>query len=314
MKRPTMILTACMTAFMMLSLMISNLSAQSAWIVPDDQKGELATFKFTDEVVKKGAEVYVKNCQSCHGNPGKGNWVKLQPEPGDPAAGKFVTDSDGELFYKISAGRGAMPQFKLILGEEDRWNVIAYIRTFHKGYVQPDPELAKAAAKGGRAAIAMHYDTASGKVIFDVKHTKDNITNPAANAGILVFVKRYFGNMQIGQTRTNDKGIAAFEFPKDIPGDTAGMLAVVAKLDENSGYGSAEKTDSLRAGRPSEWVPLNEERAMWNVRAKAPLWVMLSYSIVVMGVLLTIVYILFQIRKIHHTGRAYDHPDDPMMS
>ena len=38
-----MILTACMTAFMMLSLMISNLSAQSAWIVPDDQKGELAT-------------------------------------------------------------------------------------------------------------------------------------------------------------------------------------------------------------------------------------------------------------------------------
>jgi mono/diheme cytochrome c family protein len=299
---------------LMLPFTVNRLFAQQPWIVPDDQKGELATFRFTDEVVAKGAAVFAKNCQSCHGQPGKANWAKLVPEPGDPASAKFQKDSDGELFYKISNGRGPMPQFRTILSEEERWQVIAYVRTFHQGYIQPDPETAKAKAKGGKATLSMKYDTVTGKLVFGVTHTKDKVTTQAANAKILVFVKRYFGTLQAGETKTNDKGYASFDFPKEIPGDSLGMLVVVARLDETSGYGSAEKTDTLKAGNPVKWVSLTDQRAMWNVRSKAPVWLMLTYSLVLIGVGITLVYILFQIRKIHHTGRAIDHPDDPMMS
>ena len=303
-----------MMVLFMLSYAANHLSAQQAWVVPEDQKGEMATFRFTDEVVANGAVIFAKNCQSCHGQPGKANWAKIVPEPGDPATEKFSKDSDGELFYKITNGRGTMPQFRNILSEEERWDVIAYLRSFHKGYVQPDPEKAKAQAKGGKATIAMKYDSATGELQFQVIHTKDKVTVPATNAKIQVFVKRYFGILQAGETKTNAKGYAAFRFPKEIPGDSAGKLAVVARLDENSGYGSAEKTDTVQAGKPVTWVSLTEQRAMWNVRSKAPVWLMLSYTLVLAGVLLTLVYILFQIRKIHHTGRAMDHPEDPMMS
>jgi hypothetical protein len=206
-----------------------------------------------------------------------------------------------------------MPQFRNILSEEDRWTVIAYLRSFHKGYVQPNPELAIAKARGGRSVIAMKYDTATAKLIFMVVNTKDKVTAPAARAGILVFVKRYFGLLQLGEVKTNDKGYAAFEFPKDIPGDSAGVLAVLARLNEESGYGSAEKTDSIAIGKPVTWIPLTEQRAMWNVRSKAPLWLVLTYSIVLISVLVTLVYILFQVRKIHHTGRALDHGQDKNM-
>jgi mono/diheme cytochrome c family protein len=313
MKRFGMIWMAGMIAVFMLSFAATRLSAQ-VWMVPDDQKGELATFKFTDEVVKKGAEIFSKNCQSCHGIPTKANWAKIQPEPGDPASEKFSKNSDGELFYKITNGRGPMPQFRNILSEEDRWNVIAYLRSFHKGYVQPDPGKAKAAAKGGRATISMSYDTAGGNVIFQVLHTKDNVTSPAARAGILVFVKRYFGNLQVGAVKTNDKGFATYEFPKEITGDSIGMVAVLARLDEASGYGSAETLDSLPAGKPVRWVPLTEPRAMWNVRSKAPVWLMLTFSLTVIGVFVILCYIMMQIRKIHHSGREIDRgPDEPVM-
>ena len=312
MKKFRKIRLAGMIAVFMLSLAATRGLAQ-AWTVPDDQKGEMATFVFTPEVVQKGSVVFAKNCQSCHGIPGKANWAKITPEPGDPATDKFAKNTDGELFYKISNGRGAMPQFRNILGEEERWDVIAYMRSFHKGYVQPDPELARAAARGGKAAITMRYDTAGGKVIFEVVHTKDKVTSPAAHAGILVFVKRYFGNLQIGEVKTNDKGYASFDFPKEVPGDSAGVVAVLAKLNENSGYGAAEKLDSFPAGKQVQWVPLTEERAMWNVRSKTPVWLMLAYSLTVIAVFVILFYIMMQIRKIHHTGRAIDRgPDDPM--
>jgi mono/diheme cytochrome c family protein len=37
--------------------------------------------------------------------------------------------ADGELFWKISEGRGAMVGWKLIISEEDRWHLVNYIRT-----------------------------------------------------------------------------------------------------------------------------------------------------------------------------------------
>ena len=313
MKKFGKLFAGSLIASCLLSLCAGKAAAQ-AWTVPDDQKGEVATFKFTPDVVKKGEEIFIKNCQSCHGTPTKANWAKITPEPGDPASEKFSKNTDGELFYKISNGRGPMPQFRNILGEEDRWTVIAYLRSFHAGYVQPDPAKALAAAKGGKAAITTAYDTASGKIMFTVMHTKDGKTDPAANAGILVFVKRYFGNLQVGQVKTGEHGHASFEFPKETPGDSAGRVIVIARLDEKSGYGSAERTDTLAAGKPVQWVPLTQQRAMWNVRSKAPVWLILTYSLTVIGVYLIIMYIMLQIRKIHHSGRAVDRPEDPMVS
>ena len=254
MKQPRNSSLAGLMVVFMLTLSSARLIADE-WVVPADRKAEAAPFRFTEETREKGAALFAKTCQSCHGVPTKDNWIKLQPPPGDPASEKFRKDSDGDLFYKISTGRGTMPQFMNVLSEEDRWDVISYIRSFHPGYVQPSPELALAAAKGGRSIIVMKADSSHRMILFTVTNKKGNVVAPASNAGILVFVRRYFGMLQVGTTRTNASGNASFAFADSIPGDERGNLVVTVRLNETSGYGSAERVDTLAV---REALPLGQ--------------------------------------------------------
>jgi mono/diheme cytochrome c family protein len=54
--------------------------------------------------------------------------VALNPKPADWTSAKVQSESDGEIFWKISNGRGAMPPWKH-LAENDRWALIRYIRS-----------------------------------------------------------------------------------------------------------------------------------------------------------------------------------------
>jgi len=38
--------------------------------------------------------------------------------------------TDGEIFYKITEGRKPMPSFKKRMTEEQRWQLVNYVRTF----------------------------------------------------------------------------------------------------------------------------------------------------------------------------------------
>jgi mono/diheme cytochrome c family protein len=74
------------------------------------------------------------NCVSCHGASGKGDGaaaVALNPKPADWTSARVQGETDGELFWKISNGRGAMPPWKH-LPENERWSLIQYIRSLKK--------------------------------------------------------------------------------------------------------------------------------------------------------------------------------------
>ena len=196
-----------------------------------------------------------------------------------------------------------MPQFKNILSEEQRWDVISFIRSFHPGYVQPNPELAVAAAKGGRSKIEVRFDSVSKKITFFVTNTKEKVTSPASRANLLIFVKRYFGNQPVGDIKTNERGYASFVFPENIPGTDSGYITLYTALNENSGYGNAEATIRLPVGKPTTWVSLTTPNAMWNVRSKAPVWLTLAYVLTLVGVFTTLVIIALRIKKIYEIGK-----------
>jgi hypothetical protein len=290
-------------ATLLITVVRTTVSAQTPWVVPEENKEEVCPFKFTPETIKAGAEVFTKNCQSCHGIPTKANWANIQPVPGDPASEKFRAETDGSLFFKISNGRGPMPQFKNILSEEQRWDVISYIRSFHAGYIQPNPELAIAAAKGGRSKIEVKFDSVSKKITFFVTNTREKITSPAGHAGLQIFVKRYFGNQPVGSVKTNDRGFASFDFPQNIPGTDSGYVTLYVALNEDGGYGNADATIRLPVGTPTTWVSLTAKNAMWNVRAKSPVWLTLAYCLTVLGVFVTLGIIAFRIKKIYEIGK-----------
>jgi len=107
---------------------------QSGWRVPAAAKNLKSPIPANDETIGAGMMIYMQRCQSCHGEKGDGKGEKaaqlsiMPAEFTDASSMKRLTD--GELFWQITHGRLPMPSFQDSLTEEERWQVIAYIRTF----------------------------------------------------------------------------------------------------------------------------------------------------------------------------------------
>ena len=74
-------------------------------------------------------------CAACHGDTGRGDGpagLRLVPRPADFRVHMAAGHTDGQLFYWVGYGvpGTAMPAFRDTLGDEDRWHVINYLRTF----------------------------------------------------------------------------------------------------------------------------------------------------------------------------------------
>jgi mono/diheme cytochrome c family protein len=121
-------LTAALAAVAVLGL--GNAWAQGPWQAPAAEKGK----KGPGGNAANGKKLAETNCVSCHGASGKGDGpaaAALNPKPADWTSAKVQSESDGELFWKISNGRGPMPPWKH-LSEKDRWDLIAYVRSLKK--------------------------------------------------------------------------------------------------------------------------------------------------------------------------------------
>ena len=101
------------------------------WEAPARAAKKKNPVAISDATLLRGREVYTKECASCHGDQGRGDGpgVKdLEVKPGDLTDKSVTSQSDGALFWKIAEGRKPMPSFAENYSEEDRWNVIDYIR------------------------------------------------------------------------------------------------------------------------------------------------------------------------------------------
>lgn len=84
-----------------------------------------------DKSLAAGKAVYLKECLSCHGEQGRGDGSAakdLNPKPRDLRTAELWEQTDGSLFWKLTEGKKPMPSYEKLLSEEDRWNVINYIR------------------------------------------------------------------------------------------------------------------------------------------------------------------------------------------
>jgi mono/diheme cytochrome c family protein len=109
---------------------------QTPWVAPDKYVKMSNPFPTSPQSIKAGQKLFVANCLQCHGSKGKGDGSKatdLKTAPADLSSAKIQGESDGSLFYKISEGRGEMPKAKKDLpDDEDRWNLVNYLRTLKK--------------------------------------------------------------------------------------------------------------------------------------------------------------------------------------
>jgi mono/diheme cytochrome c family protein len=142
MKKTQKAITLLVTMIIAVVFVLGNtVNAQQAkakpWPVPDKNKAIKAPVNLKDaSVISNGKDLWAKNCKSCHGAKGLGDGpksVSLKTFPGDFSSAAFQSMTDGELFFKTSTGRDEMPAYEKRLPDaNDRWGLVAYMRTFKK--------------------------------------------------------------------------------------------------------------------------------------------------------------------------------------
>jgi mono/diheme cytochrome c family protein len=132
MKNKTKIFRALMLFFSLMVFAIYT-QAQGAWTVPAKNSGTKNPVASSKESLSTGKDLYAKHCKSCHGAAGLGDGPKaatLDVSCGDFSSKAFQAQTDGDIFFKVSEGKGKMPGFKKSLPEDnDRWALVNYMRT-----------------------------------------------------------------------------------------------------------------------------------------------------------------------------------------
>lgn len=113
-----------------------NLSfIQTPWKAPAEADKLINPVAGQEEAIKEGKKLFATYCAICHGDKGKGDGaagVALNPKPGNFTTATFASQSDGAIFWKMTTGRTPMASYETSLSEEQRWQLVSFIRTLKK--------------------------------------------------------------------------------------------------------------------------------------------------------------------------------------
>jgi glucose/arabinose dehydrogenase len=109
----------------------SSRPSTGEWKAPTSASKIESPLAANETILQKGKETYNLYCASCHGETGFGNGSARGPsgdKPADFHRRIFLEQTNGEIFWKLTTGRKDMPSFEKILSEEQRWQVVYYLR------------------------------------------------------------------------------------------------------------------------------------------------------------------------------------------
>ncbi len=118
---------------------------------------------------------------------------------------------------------------------------------------------------------------------------------PLENQHINFYIKGTFSLLKFGENKSDKNGKAIVEFPIDMPGDTVGILTIVAKIEEDKTYGTIESIGEINWGVP---VPLENEKQRGLGDTDAPLWMVYTLIILLSAVWFHYFYVIYLIVKI----------------
>ncbi len=122
---------------LILMVMMGNviIAQESSWVAPKYANGLINPLKGKSKSITEGKEIYNQMCVLCHGINGKGNGeagLTLEKKPANFLSINVIDQSDGAIFWKITVGRAPMASYEDLLTEEQRWNLVNYIRELEK--------------------------------------------------------------------------------------------------------------------------------------------------------------------------------------
>jgi mono/diheme cytochrome c family protein len=117
------------------TFLLMSFDFSETWKAPISSKNISNPLANNSDATVEGKKLYTNMCVVCHGNKGKGDGIAgmaLKPKPSNLTQALVQEQSDGEIFWKITEGRAPMASYKELLAEEQRWQLVNYIRTLKK--------------------------------------------------------------------------------------------------------------------------------------------------------------------------------------
>lgn len=265
------------------------------WPVPEEYNAMVNPIEFNNQNVRAGRDIYDKNCKSCHGDPGNYNALPLVPPPPDAASEMMQANSDGQLFYKINIGRGAMPQFETTLGSDEIWRVITYIRKFDP---RNEGKLVEEALRKGKIYALVGNNNSTIDIVAE-EEIMDN-TIPLSNTTIFVRAKKTFGNLLVGSLTTDKNGRASYVIPPDMKVKSDGQVDFILSLSDDF-EPVIFSVSGVQVKQPDTSVAL--PRVLWSTNDRTQGWLLFTYFAALIGGWAVIGYVILQILKLARLGR-----------
>jgi len=101
------------------------------WQAPDTEKKRKNPVASTSASIERGRYHYMENCAECHGRKGMGEGPLAAKLATLPPNLKEMTahHTAGDFFWKIKVGKGDMPGWQDVLGANEIWDTVNYLKS-----------------------------------------------------------------------------------------------------------------------------------------------------------------------------------------
>jgi mono/diheme cytochrome c family protein len=124
------------SGLLLLVLIFHRALAQKApWVAPKEADNVKNPVAVSASALAQTKTLYAANCGPCHGEKGRGDGPAasgLNPRPADHTSEAVQRQTDGAIFWKLSEGRAPMPAYKKIFSDQQRWELVNYIRSLSR--------------------------------------------------------------------------------------------------------------------------------------------------------------------------------------
>jgi len=141
------------------------------------------------------------------------------------------------------------------------------------------------------------------KTVSVTAYELDSAGNEIPVDGLFLYVgiQRLYSILPIGEIMSSEDGVYTVEFPDDIPGDPSGSFTVVARIEDNDYYGSVERRADVEWGIPVSFEIEPPARRLWT--DEAPLWMITSVFVVLVGAWYHFFLSIYKLNKIRKVAK-----------
>jgi hypothetical protein len=218
----------------------------------------------------------------------------------------FITDAqDPNLLGSSTTNEKGVATIFIPPGAKDEWMKADSREFLVKSEPTAEYDSVTATAEVTKARIKI--DTGADKAIqAHLLVLKRGAWVPVGGIDLVLAVKRLNSDLTVDQspTHTTDSlGVAGATYSRTgLPGDPAGNITLIAKLEDNDQYGNLTAERVVPWGTPVSYVSPFDKRSLFARQGRSPGWLIFAAYSIALSVWAVIIYLVFQIRKIRKLG------------